>query len=360
VRTSSPALALRQARQHLLEHGDVSVDGIDACVARSWRRSLAAGLLPAGRLHDTEHASSAGLRQALAANQELLAHSQPVMDVLFAQVRDSQGMVILADRRGMLMHTLGHTDFLSKADRVALSCGASWHEQHRGTNAIGTALIEARGIEIHGAEHFLERNDFLTCTAVPIMSARAEMLGILDISGDQRSTHPHTLGLLSMAACMIENRMISATCERQIRLHLHPQLEGIGTVGEGIVVLSEDGWVMGCNRAAMALLRLNAPDIGATQLKVLIDTRLDELLSRHKRLGKPCRSGEPTAASCLRCCKTMPPLCQTIQWQCPCPWRNLSQRRSPKTRWHSWIRAMCVGAPQPTRPAACWTNPSRC
>jgi len=283
VRTSSPALALRQARQHLLEHGDLSVDGIDACVARSWRRSLAAGLLPAGRMPDTEHASSTALRQALAANQELLAHSQPVMDVLFAQVRDSQGMVILADKRGMLMHTLGHADFLSKADRVALSCGASWHEQHRGTNAIGTALIEASGIEIHGAEHFLERNDFLTCTAVPILSARAELLGILDISGDHRRAHPHTLGLVNMAACMIENRLISATSQRQIRLHLHPQREGLGTVGEGIVVLSEDGWVMGCNRAALALLQLNAADIGATQLKALIDTRLDELLSRHKR-----------------------------------------------------------------------------
>jgi len=283
VRTSSPALALRQARQHLLEHGDVSVDGINACVARSWRRSLAAGLLPSGRLLDTEHVTGVGLREALAVNQELLAHSQPVMDVLFAQVRDSQGMVILADKRGMLMHTLGHADFLGRADRVALSCGASWHEQHRGTNAIGTALMEASGVEIHGAEHFFERNDFLTCTAVPILSARAELMGILDISGDHRSGHPHTLGLLGMAASLIENRLITATCRRQIRLHLHPHLEGLGTVGEGIVVLSEDGWLMGGNRAGLAQLQLTAADLGSAQLKAVMDVSLDELLSRHKR-----------------------------------------------------------------------------
>ena len=77
---------------------------------------------------------------------------RPVMEILFEQVRHNQGMVILADQHGTLMHTLGHADFLGKAARVALRCGASWHEQHRGTNAIGTALMEASGVEIHGAE----------------------------------------------------------------------------------------------------------------------------------------------------------------------------------------------------------------
>ncbi len=283
MRSSSPALTLLLARQHLLEHGDVRVDGLDACVARSWQRSLAAGLLPTARLVDTEHASGAGLRESLAINQELLAHSQPVMEVLFQQVRDSQGMVILADKRGMLLNTLVHADFLGKADRVALSCGASWQEQHRGTNAIGTALIEVNGVEIHGAEHFFEHNDFLTCTAVPILSAQSDLMGILDISGDHRSGHPHTLGLVSMAARMIENRLITATCQRQMRLHLHPHLEGLGTVGEGILVLSDDGWLVGSNRAGLALLQLGSSDLGAVQLHTLFDVKLDDLWSWNRR-----------------------------------------------------------------------------
>jgi transcriptional regulator of acetoin/glycerol metabolism len=52
-------------------------------------------------------------------------------------------MVILADAQGVLMHTLGDLDFLNKADRVALKCGATWAENQRGTNAIGTAVAEA-------------------------------------------------------------------------------------------------------------------------------------------------------------------------------------------------------------------------
>jgi sigma-54 dependent transcriptional regulator, acetoin dehydrogenase operon transcriptional activator AcoR len=289
VRTPPTAVALRQARLHLLEHGDCPPGGLDERVARSWRRSLAAGLLPAGRLLESEHASGAELTRTLASNHELLAHSQPVMEHLFEQVRHTQGMVILADKRGTLLHTLGHADFLSRADRVALSCGANWQEQQRGTNAIGTALVEAHGMEVHGAEHFLERNAFLTCTAVPILSALGDLMGVLDISGDQRSRHPHTLGLVGMASRMIENRLIVKSCQRHIRLHLHAQPEGIGSVAEGIVALSEDGWLVGANRAGMAMLNLARADLGAVQLANRLDVSLAELLSRHKR-----RPGQPT------------------------------------------------------------------
>lgn len=283
MHTTQSALALRQARSHLLEHGDFPPGSIDERVARSWRRSLDAGLLPTGRLADHEHSSGSNLRHALACNHDLLAHSRPVMEYLFEQVRHSHSMVILADKRATLMHTMGDVDFLSKAERVALATGSSWQEQYRGTNAIGTALAEADSIEIHGAEHFLERNGFLTCAAAPIMSADGALMGVIDISGDQRSRHPHTLGLVSMAARMIENRLVIAASRRHIRLHLHAQPEGIGSVAEGILALSEDGWIVGANRTGLALLGLKPADLGATPLTCSMDVRFEELLSRHKR-----------------------------------------------------------------------------
>ncbi|MDZ4254523.1 MAG: sigma-54-dependent Fis family transcriptional regulator [Sulfuritalea sp.] len=280
MRTSLPVPALRQAREHLLEHGACLAGAIDERIARSWRRSLAAGLAPGGRLADAAHACGGDLSQLLAGNRDLLAHSRPVMEHLFEQVRHTQSMVILADKRGTLMHTLGDADFLCKAERVALAPGASWHEQHRGTNAIGTALAEASGVEIHGAEHFLERNAFLTCAAAPIMSASGELAGILDISGDQRGRHPHTRGLVGMAARMIENRLLIAGCQRNIRVHLHPQAEGIGSIAEGIIVLGPDGSIVGANRNGLQLLRLAPSALGTTPLAGAVDLSLDQLLAR--------------------------------------------------------------------------------
>lgn len=283
MRTPPTALALRQARRHLLEHGYCPPEGMDERVAKSWRRSLAAGLLPTDRRQTSEHASAADLNRALTSQHELLVHSRPVMDVLYEMVQANQSMVVLADARGTLMHTLGHADFLQRAQQVALSCGASWSEQHSGTNAIGTVLAEGCGLEIHGGEHFFEHNDFLTCTAAPILSAKGELMGVLDISSDQRTGQLHTFGLVSMAARMIENRLIGATCQQHILLHLHPQQAGLGTVAEGIVVLSGDGWVMGGNGAGLALLGLSKSDLGAVQIRSVLEMSLDALLSLHKR-----------------------------------------------------------------------------
>ena len=283
MRPNTSPVALRQARQHLLDSGQCPSGLVDERLARSWSRSMAAGLVPTGRPQPIDHPSSGTLRQVLASNPELLAHSRPVMEYLFEQVRHSQSVVVLADRRGMLMHTLGDPHFVDKAERVALTSGASWHEAHRGTNAIGTALAEACAVEVHGGEHFLERNSFLTCAASPILSATGELLGILDISGDYRSGHAHTLGLVSTAARMIENRLLTATCKRNTRLHLHSAPEGIGSVAEGIVAVSADGWIVGANRVALAQLGLHAGDVGATLLERVLDVRLDDLLSHHKR-----------------------------------------------------------------------------
>jgi transcriptional regulator of acetoin/glycerol metabolism len=280
---ATSALAIRQARAHLLEFGVCPQSSIDERIARSWRRSLAAGLQPTGRIGSSDPASGSNLRHALACNHDLLAHSRPVMDYLYEQVRHSHSMVILADKRATLMHTMGDVDFLSKAERVALATGSSWLEQHRGTNAIGTALAEANCIEVHGEEHFLERNGFLTCAAAPIMAADGSLMGVIDISGDQRSRHPHTLGLVSMAARMIENRLVIATCRRHIRLHLHTHPEGIGSVAEGIIALSEDGWIVGANRTGLAMLRLTPADLGATPVNRVLDLNLDGLLSRSRR-----------------------------------------------------------------------------
>ena len=280
--TPSPLLALQQARRHLLEHGHCPTGLVDERLARSWGRSMAAGLAPAGRAA-ADLPSPGELREAMACNHSLLTHSRPIMEYLFDQVRHSHSVVVLADRAGMLMHTLGSPGFVDKAERVALTCGASWHESHRGTNAIGTALAEGTAVEVHGGEHFLERNSFLTCAASPILSATGELLGILDISGDHRNGHAHTLGLVSTAARMIENRLLVATCKRNIRLHLHREPEGIGSVAEGILAVSADGWIVGANRVALTQLGLHMGDVGATPLAQVLDVRLDDLLSHHHR-----------------------------------------------------------------------------
>lgn len=278
-----PSSHLKQARLQLVEYGIRPTSGIDDRVAQSWQRSLSAGISPLGRVECEDNLSSSNLQYARHFNHELISHSEPVIEYLFEQVRHSHSMVILADAQGVLMHTLGDLDFLNKADRVALKCGATWAENQRGTNAIGTAVAEANEIEIHGAEHYLEHNEFLTCAAAPILSAQGKLMGILDISGDHRSRHPHTLGLVSTAAQMIENSMVLSACQHQIIVQLHTRAEGLGSVAQGVLAFSEDGWLTGANRKGLALMKLQYKDIAATCWSDLFDKEFQHILSFHQR-----------------------------------------------------------------------------
>jgi sigma-54 dependent transcriptional regulator, acetoin dehydrogenase operon transcriptional activator AcoR len=110
------------------------------------------------------------------------------------------------------------------------------------------------------------------------MSSSGKLLGVIDISGDHRSRHPHTLGLVGMAARMIENRLVLASCQRHTRLHLHAHPEGIGSVAEGIIALSEEGWVVGANRTGLEMLHLSPNDIDSVKISDVLDVPLDELL----------------------------------------------------------------------------------
>ena len=280
--------ALRHARHMLLERGDFPAGLVHDLVARSWRRSRDAGLEPIGRLADVPRLDAFELARNTERQQDLIANARPVMEYLHSQTRDSGSMVILADERGMLLQALGDADFLTRAERVALMPGASWSERHRGTNAIGTALAEGAPLVVHGGEHYLERNGFLTCAAAPIVAPDGRLLGVLDISGEQKSRHPHTFGLVRAAAQMIENRLFDARHGDGMRLRFHPLAEGIGTVAEGVVALSEDGWIVGANQAGLALLGIAAADLGATPLSRLLDLDVADLADwGRNRAGQP-------------------------------------------------------------------------
>jgi transcriptional regulator of acetoin/glycerol metabolism len=125
-----------------------------------------------------------------------------------------------------------------------------WSEQSKGTNAIGTALSEEEALTVHGNQHFMNANKFLTCSAAPIFDPYGQVIGALDVTGDQRSFHQHTLALVRMSAQMIENHMFADIFPKAIRIHFHTRSEFLGTLVEGIAVFSPEGRFISANRSA--------------------------------------------------------------------------------------------------------------
>jgi transcriptional regulator of acetoin/glycerol metabolism len=215
-------------------------------------------------------------------NQRLFTHAAPVMEMLFEQIVDTESMIVLTDAQGTVLHAVGDNGFLARANKVALSPGVNWAEPSKGTNAIGTALVEERPTLVHGGEHFVHANSFLTCSAAPIFDPRGNMLGVLDVSGDQRAYHQHTMGLVRMSARMIENHWLSEDYGHRVRLHFHLRPEFIGTLLEGIVVVGADGRILGANRSALDQLDLSSAALRMQSLTSLFETTLAAVLDHFR------------------------------------------------------------------------------
>ncbi len=239
-------------QQHTAARWDADMSMV---IASSHLRSQAYGLRPDAH-PDFNPLARAALTLLIAQNRLLHAHAVPAMETLYQQIVNTHNMVILTDAQGVILHSLGDDDFLEKASRVALQPGVAWSEQCRGTNAIGTAIAEKNAALVHADQHFLQANHFLTCSAAPIADHLGNVIGVLDVSGDQRSFHKHTMALVRMSALMIENQLFSAAFDDAITLHFHARPEFVGTLMEGIASFTPGGRFLSANRNGLFQLGL--------------------------------------------------------------------------------------------------------
>ena len=220
------------------------------------------------------------MKTALEENRFLYQHAAPVMETLFHQIANTHSMVVLTARSGMILHSLGDDDFVEKASRVALRPGVDWSEKSKGTNAIGTALAEERPVVVHGAQHYLQANRFLTCSCTPIVDPYGKVIGALDVTGDQRSYHQHTMALARMSAQMIENQMFADIFPNEVIVRFHARPEFIGTLMQGVAVFSPDGRFLTANRSAQFQLGLSANSLTAHTFSSLFGHTLSQLYDR--------------------------------------------------------------------------------
>lgn len=219
-------------------------------IARSWERC--AGLDYALNI-DPSPLMRADLQVRQEQHALLLQVAQPELNTLASMVSSAKNIILLADASGVILHEEGSTEFLQKAERVALLPGVCWSESQRGTNAIGTALLEGTAVRVHGSEHFLECNKSLSCHAAPVFSPRGDIIGVLDISGDAAVLQAYAMGLAQICARQISNRLMNQTDARLHRLVFQRQRSQLDTAERAILLLEEDR-IVGANDTALDVL----------------------------------------------------------------------------------------------------------
>lgn len=277
------AQRILDARQLFFEQGHPPDKLLDEALVRSWERCQRLGMDPTEGFVTANIIDRSCLKVEWERNRLLMDHAQSIMEQVFEQIQNSGSMVILADAQGLLLHSVGDPDFAGRAGRVSLRPGACWDEQARGTNAIGTALVEERFIEVYGAEHFLDHNGFLTCCAAPLTDSHGRVIGALDISGDYRNYQHHTRGLVRMTAQVVDKRVFESEQQDMILICFHERPEYLGGLGEGTLAVNSDGCIVAINRAGLDLLGLRRHEVAGRDFSVLFETYLSHLVDQSRR-----------------------------------------------------------------------------
>jgi transcriptional regulator of acetoin/glycerol metabolism len=279
--------AITAARRRFFDGGLAPHGLVPENILASWRRCTESGLDAAARpvlMPMERHA----LSEVHERHEELRRLCRPELESLYASASQAGSIVILTAADGLILDALGDAAFLSKAARVALKPGVPWSETTTGTNAIGTAIVERRAVEVRGQEHFYRPHGMLSCSASPIFCPRGEVVGVLDLSGEASIHHLHALGMVQLAVEQIEYRLF----ERQfrgaeiVRLQQDPEL--LGTPREGMVVF-ENHKLIAANRQALRLLGLDWNELGRTRYDDLFASALPR---PGDTVGMRCQSGE--------------------------------------------------------------------
>lgn len=162
---------------------------------------------------------------------------------LTSTAEDAGHVMVVVDADGWILWREGSSPVRRRADGLGFGEGACWAEDTVGTNAIGTALVQGRAVQVHSAEHYVRTHHPWTCAAAPIRDVRdGRVLGVVDVSGPATTVHPATLALVDAVARLAEARIRESHRAEldQLRARAAPILAKLDPPA---LVSDADGWV---------------------------------------------------------------------------------------------------------------------
>lgn len=200
------------------------------------------------------------LEQVLAENRELIKIAQPIMQNLYEIVLSSHFVLVLTDKNGVLLDTIGDEVVSMRASELRFLKGTVWTNDAVGANAIGIALAEDAPVHVVGAEHYCVSHHTWTCSATTIHNVKGEIIGVLNMSGESHKLHSHTLGIVVAAAYSIENELALSHTYRSMSASLD-------STEDGILVTDENLHLQWMNVGAQKVLQINMDEFNKIGFK---------------------------------------------------------------------------------------------
>lgn len=245
-RDAGPRHARLRSR-FLADPASADLSGLRPVIAGSWRRSIAWNADP--------NAQPSVVVPEI--DQRVLDSAEAAIRMLLRATREQGGCVVLADRLGTVASIRGSREALAWAEESFARCGASLAEDVAGTNCVGTALEEQRGVMICGTEHLAARLDGVwsasTLVRDPLRRSVRAVLGLivpLGVIGERDADGFGTL--IDRAGAEVVDVLAAKLAAREQAL-LTAYLRQLRKRGAG-AVMAIDGRTTIANHGALELL----------------------------------------------------------------------------------------------------------
>ncbi len=183
--------------------------------------------------------------------QAVETYAVPLFNQMFAH---SDSRLILTDRDGVILASWGQPRFKERLTQIALDNGVCWQENLKGTNAIGTAIVEARPLTIIGKQHYVHQHQFISCSASPVFNHQGQLIGVLDITSEQTQHDLSTQMLVQNMVQQVENHLLCAMPDSAVQINLACEEKLLNSGWQGVLVTDESGQVLAHNHIASQLL----------------------------------------------------------------------------------------------------------
>jgi signal transduction histidine kinase len=207
-------------------------------IVRSWQRARADWHVDPELLVCPRSLDAGDLRARIAAEEAYGVVSR-VVSHFADRLRPDGHVVAFLDADGVMLALDGDHRTMSRLADVNFAPGACWAEKAAGTNGPGTALLEARPIEVFASEHFVEAWQPWNCASAPVRFDGL-VIGAVDITSPWAARNPSLLVTAEAMAMAIESQLEAAAARRGSAVLLEVARDAMRARDDFLSVLSHE------------------------------------------------------------------------------------------------------------------------
>jgi transcriptional regulator of acetoin/glycerol metabolism len=192
--------------------------GVRPLIYRSWERSNKTGIR-AEQFAAPSHKKIELDEKQIFYQSEMRRATQKCLYNMNDMLSGTEAMLILTDKGGVILETVGDNSTLNKGGKINLDVGGVWSEAASGTNGIGTALWMDKPVFVHGEEHFCEGMKAWSCAAAPIHGpVDQSIIGAINLSGLTSIFQKHNAAFAAALARDIEEALLKSLWSMNFKL----------------------------------------------------------------------------------------------------------------------------------------------